>query len=83
MLLDNHVCCWREDVCVYYIIIITVVAERPEDPFSGNVCLPGGHECTADADDKDEMNERLVCAMREAREEVGLDLHDGAYMWWW
>jgi 8-oxo-dGTP pyrophosphatase MutT (NUDIX family) len=42
-------------------------AERAGDPWSGHMALPGGH---ADATDPD----LLATALRETREEVGLDL---------
>jgi 8-oxo-dGTP pyrophosphatase MutT (NUDIX family) len=46
-------------------------AERDGDPWSGHMALPGGHRHAEDAD-------LLATAMRETREEVGLDLsrHD-------
>lgn len=43
-------------------------AENPRDPWSGNVALPGGKQDAADGDDDE------VTAIREASEEVGLDL---------
>ena len=42
-------------------------AERADDPWSGQVALPGGRYDPADAD-------LLVTAMRETREETGVDL---------
>jgi 8-oxo-dGTP pyrophosphatase MutT (NUDIX family) len=42
-------------------------AEREGDPWSGHMALPGGH---ADASDRD----LLATALRETREEVGIDL---------
>ena len=42
-------------------------AERDGDPWSGHMALPGGHR---HADDKD----LLATAIRETREEVGIDL---------
>lgn len=44
-------------------------SERPGDPWSGHMALPGGHADDADAD-------LLQTARRETREEVGIDLHD-------
>lgn len=46
-------------------------AERDGDPWSGHMALPGGHRQPEDAD-------LLATALRETREEVGLDLsqHD-------
>ena len=41
---------------------------RPEDPWSGQMALPGGR---ASADDLDNLN----VAIRETREEIGIDLH--------
>ncbi len=46
-------------------------AERPGDPWSGQVSLPGGR---AEPDDPD----LIATAVREAREELGLDLSAGA-----
>ena len=40
---------------------------NPKDPWSGNVALPGGRQDEADGDDES-------TAIREAKEEVGLDL---------
>jgi 8-oxo-dGTP pyrophosphatase MutT (NUDIX family) len=42
-------------------------AERPGDRWSGQISLPGGHVDPTDAD-------TLAAAIRETREEVGLDL---------
>jgi 8-oxo-dGTP pyrophosphatase MutT (NUDIX family) len=42
-------------------------AERVGDPWSGHMALPGGHADATDAD-------LLATALRETREEVGLDL---------
>jgi len=42
-------------------------AERADDPWSGQVALPGGRYVPADAD-------LLVTAIRETREETGVDL---------
>lgn len=44
-------------------------AERPGDPWSGHMALPGGHAHAADTD-------LLHTARRETKEEVGLDLVD-------
>jgi 8-oxo-dGTP pyrophosphatase MutT (NUDIX family) len=46
-------------------------AERVGDPWSGHMALPGGHHAPSDRD-------MLATALRETREEVGLDLtqHD-------
>jgi len=43
-------------------------AERPDDRWSGQIGLPGGHREPDDAD-------LLETAIRETREEVGADLH--------
>jgi 8-oxo-dGTP pyrophosphatase MutT (NUDIX family) len=46
-------------------------AEHPEDPWSGHMALPGGrHDATDDGD--------LQTALRETREEVGIDLEHEA-----
>jgi len=42
-------------------------AERADDPWSGHIALPGGRREPEDAD-------RLATAVRETREEVGLEL---------
>lgn len=42
-------------------------AERPSDPWSGHMALPGGHLDPSDAD-------LLATAVRETREELGVDL---------
>ncbi len=41
--------------------------EHPEDPWSGQISLPGGHVDEGDVD-------LIATAMREAHEEVGIDL---------
>ena len=46
-------------------------ASRTGDPWSGNVAFPGGHRASTDADD-------AAAAVRECREEVGLDLDDSS-----
>jgi 8-oxo-dGTP pyrophosphatase MutT (NUDIX family) len=45
-------------------------AEKPGDPWSGHMAFPGGHKEASDAS-------LLAAAIRETREEIGLDL-DGA-----
>ena len=42
-------------------------AERPDDPWSGQIALPGGRRDAADPD-------LMTTAMRETREETGVDL---------
>ena len=44
-------------------------AEDPRDPWSGHMAFPGGRVEDGDADSQE-------AAVRETREEVGLDLHD-------
>ena len=44
-------------------------AEREGDPWSGHMALPGGHLQAGDAD-------LLATALRETREEVGIDLRE-------
>jgi 8-oxo-dGTP pyrophosphatase MutT (NUDIX family) len=46
-------------------------AANPRDPWSGDTCLPGGHWSKGDAS-------LLETAVRETREEVGLDLSRSA-----
>lgn len=46
-------------------------AEHPMDPWSGHMALPGGRRDPMDPDD-------LATAIRETREEVGLDLESDA-----
>jgi 8-oxo-dGTP pyrophosphatase MutT (NUDIX family) len=48
-------------------------AERADDPWSGDIGLPGGHPSTADAD-------LLETAMRETTEEVGIELERRQYL---
>jgi 8-oxo-dGTP pyrophosphatase MutT (NUDIX family) len=48
-------------------------AERPGDPWSGHMAFPGGHKEPTDAD-------LLSTAIREAREEVGVDLRQHALL---
>ena len=48
-------------------------AERPGDPWSGDVAFPGGRVDAADAD-------TLAAARREAREELALDLERDAVL---
>lgn len=47
-------------------ILLTKRPEHPRDPYSGQICLPGGALEASDASLAD-------CALREAREEVGID----------
>lgn len=47
--------------------------EREGDPWSGQIAFPGGHRGPNDHDLRE-------TAVREAREEVGIDLHDHAYL---
>jgi 8-oxo-dGTP pyrophosphatase MutT (NUDIX family) len=46
-------------------------AERPDDPWSGHISLPGGRAEPVDADLRE-------TAVRETREEVGIALHEEA-----
>ena len=48
-------------------VLLMKRVERAEDVWSGHISLPGGRESPADAD-------LLATAMRETREEVGVDL---------
>ncbi len=48
-------------------------AERASDPWSGHMALPGGHREPSDAD-------LHATALRETREELGLDLSQGEYL---
>lgn len=48
-------------------------AERPDDPWSGHIALPGGRRDPGDAD-------RLATAVRETREEVGVELPKSALL---
>jgi 8-oxo-dGTP pyrophosphatase MutT (NUDIX family) len=59
-----------EDVAGVSLLLIRR-AVRAGDPWSGHIALPGGHRDTADGD-------LLATAMRETREELGLDLSGGA-----
>ena len=47
--------------------------EREGDPWSGQIAFPGGHRGPNDHDLRE-------TAVREAREEVGIDLHDHEYL---
>ena len=49
-------------------ILLIRRAERAGDPWSGHIAFPGGHRAPSD-------RELLTTAIRETREEVGLDLH--------
>ena len=46
-------------------------ATNPRDPWSGDVCLPGGKQEAGETD--------LETAVRETREEVGIDLSAGGF----
>ena len=48
-------------------------AERPEDPWSGHIALPGGRRDPGDAD-------RLATAVRETKEEVDVALPESALL---
>jgi len=48
-------------------------AERPDDPWSGHIALPGGRREPGDAD-------RLATAVRETREEVDVALPEAALL---
>jgi 8-oxo-dGTP pyrophosphatase MutT (NUDIX family) len=50
-------------------ILLIKRTEREGDPWSGQIAFPGGHKAPNDRD-------FLETAIREAREEVGIDLHD-------
>lgn len=52
-------------------VLLMKRVERAEDRWSGHISLPGGRESPADPD-------LLATAVRETREEVGVDLHAGA-----
>jgi len=47
-------------------IVLIRRPERPEDHYSGHICFPGGAREASDAS-------LLDCALREAREELGID----------
>lgn len=48
-------------------------AERVGDPWSGHMAFPGGHQEPADPDS-------YTTAVRETREEIGLDLREHEYL---
>lgn len=48
-------------------------AERPGDPWSGDMAFPGGRLDTCDRSPRE-------CAQRETREEIGLDLVEAEYL---
>ena len=48
-------------------VLLIVRASKPQDPWSGHVAFPGGRREAVDADD-------LATALRESKEEVGIDL---------
>lgn len=52
-------------------VLLMKRVERADDRWSGHISLPGGRESPADPD-------LLATAMRETREEVGVDLGSGA-----
>jgi 8-oxo-dGTP pyrophosphatase MutT (NUDIX family) len=52
-------------------LLFILRAERPGDPWSGDMAFPGGHLETGDASP-------LAAAQRETREELGLDLERDA-----
>lgn len=52
-------------------VLLMKRVERADDRWSGHISLPGGRESPSDAD-------LLATAVRETREEVGVDLHAGA-----
>ena len=56
----------EEDPC----LLLTQRAVRPGDPFSGQVCFPGGKRDPLDASN-------LQTAIRETKEEVGIGLEPG------
>jgi 8-oxo-dGTP pyrophosphatase MutT (NUDIX family) len=54
-------------------LLIIRRAVRVGDPWSGHMGLPGGHRDIGDSSDLD-------TALRETREEVGVDLHEAAFL---
>ena len=54
-------------------VLLILRAERAGDPWSGHVALPGGRR---DGDDPDDV----ATAVRETREEVGIDLVEDAVL---
>ena len=62
-------CFWIEPSTGAASLLFIRRAINQRDPWSGNVALPGGKQDPSDGDDDE------VTAVRETREEVGLDLH--------
>lgn len=52
-------------------ILLIRRADRPSDPWSGQMAFPGGRQSTDDPD-------LVATAIRETQEEIGLDLRDGS-----